>query len=558
MKNKILIALFILLNFTFCKQDDVTNLDTYNIDGFTNSSDFIVSNLKWDKSIVSFGFTSDFPEKYKEAVRNAFQTWDKVISINFSETQNPDINIIMGDLAHGGCPVDFSNATLAHGCMNDPEKWGNFAGDLHFNKNHQWSTSNSINKNEIDVETIALHEIGHILGLEHSLNNNSVLFAYYTKGSIKRTLTSDDIDGIRELYSAITVPDVVTFDISNITQTSAKIYGNVISENGSSIINRGVCWSINNNPTVSNETKEENSGIGNYTVNLTNLSSNTTYFVRAYAKNSAGVGYGASMSFKTNQTADQTQISTIPISSITQNSAQTGGNITSDGGATISSRGVCWSTNQNPTISDYHTDNGIGSGSFNSSITNLNPNTTYYVRSYAKNGIGIYYGNQLSFTTVTQNNSLKIGDLYGGGIVYYIDATGQHGLILAPNDQDNGRGARWGCNSIEIDGADNKNYLSGYQNTNDILKSCSESGSAASLCFNLSLNGYNDWVLPSEVELTLMHDIYKKGIGNLIDEAYWSSTESNANKAVAFWISENEQLISSKTYTYKVRAIRYF
>ncbi len=157
-----------------------------------------------------------------------------------------------------------------------------------------------------------------------------------------------------------------------------------------------------------------------------------------------------------------------------------------------------------------------------------------------------------------QNNSLKIGDLYGGGIVYYIDATGQHGLILAPNDQDNGRGARWGCNSIEIDGADNKNYLSGYQNTNDILKSCSESGSAASLCFNLSLNGYNDWVLPSEVELTLMHDIYKKGIGNLIDEAYWSSTESNANKAVAFWISENEQLISSKTYTYKVRAIRYF
>jgi hypothetical protein len=55
-----------------------------------------------------------------------------------------------------------------------------------------------------------------------------------------------------------------------------------------------------------------------------------------------------------------------------------------------------------------------------------------------------------------------------------------------------------------------------------------------------------------------MHDIYKKGIGYLSDEAYWSSTESNSNKAVAFWMGENETLIKNKTYTYKVRAIRYF
>lgn len=418
MKSKVLIILFVLLNFTFCKQDEVSNIDTFNIDGFTNSSDFIVSNLKWDKSVVSFGFTSDFPDKYKEAVRNAFQTWDKVISINFSETQNPDINIIMGDLVHGGCPVNFLTTTLAHGCMNDPEKWGNFAGDLHFNKNQKWSTSNSISKDEIDVETIALHEIGHILGLEHSFNNNSVLFAYYTKGSIKRTLTTDDIDGIRELYSAITVPDVVTYDISNITQTSAKIYGNVVSENGSTIINRGVCWSLNINPTVNNEKKEENSGVGNFSINLTNLISNTTYFVRAYASNSAGVGYGASMSFKTNPTLNQIQISTNPISSITQNSAQTGGNITSDGGTTITNRGVCWSINQNPTISDSHTNDGSGSGTFNSSIMSLNSSTTYFIRSYATNNEGTIYGNQLSFTTSSSSNTAADLDFSHYQIIY--------------------------------------------------------------------------------------------------------------------------------------------
>ena len=92
-------------------------------------------------------------------------------------------------------------------------------------------------------------------------------------------------------------------------------------------------------------------------------------------------------------------LTTTSASGILINSAVSGGNITSDGGSTVTQRGVCWSTNQNPTIADNITNNGTGSGSFTSSLSSLNSNTTYYARAYATNGLGTAYGNQINFTT---------------------------------------------------------------------------------------------------------------------------------------------------------------
>jgi hypothetical protein len=66
-----------------------------------------------------------------------------------------------------------------------------------------------------------------------------------------------------------------------------------------------------------------------------------------------------------------------------------------DGGSAVTQRGVCWSTNPNPTIANNVTNNGTGSGSFTSSITGLNANITYYCRAYATNGVGTAYGNQI-------------------------------------------------------------------------------------------------------------------------------------------------------------------
>jgi lysophospholipase L1-like esterase len=90
---------------------------------------------------------------------------------------------------------------------------------------------------------------------------------------------------------------------------------------------------------------------------------------------------------------------TVIVSEITQTGALSGGNITDDGGAAVTERGICWATTPGPDVSDSKTLEGSGSGSFASSILNLEPGTTYYVCAYATNTIGTAYGNEVSFTT---------------------------------------------------------------------------------------------------------------------------------------------------------------
>ena len=92
-------------------------------------------------------------------------------------------------------------------------------------------------------------------------------------------------------------------------------------------------------------------------------------------------------------------VTTADVSEITENTAVTGGEVTDDGNVTVTARGVCWSTTQNPTIDESKTTNGTGEGVFVSNITELNDNTTYYVRAYASNSEGTAYGKQKQFTT---------------------------------------------------------------------------------------------------------------------------------------------------------------
>jgi uncharacterized protein (TIGR02145 family) len=92
-------------------------------------------------------------------------------------------------------------------------------------------------------------------------------------------------------------------------------------------------------------------------------------------------------------------LTTTAVTNITQNTAKSGGKINSDGGSTITARGVCWGTGQTPTISGKKTVDGSGIGTFTSNISGLSANTTYYVRAYATNSSGTSYGNTISFTT---------------------------------------------------------------------------------------------------------------------------------------------------------------
>ena len=100
--------------------------------------------------------------------------------------------------------------------------------------------------------------------------------------------------------------------------------------------------------------------------------------------------FALSSVFLTNCKEDATipVVSTNEVTKITDTKATSGGNISSDGGATVTERGVCWSTSQTPTITDNKTTDGTGTGSFTSAITGLTANKTYYVRAYATNSAG--------------------------------------------------------------------------------------------------------------------------------------------------------------------------
>ena len=189
-----------------------------------------------------------------------------------------------------------------------------------------------------------------------------------------------------------------TTTASSITATSATISGSITSDGGVSITARGFCWSKTTNPTIADGKSTSTGTIGTYATNVSGLSIGTTYYVRAYATNSIGTCYGNEISFTT---LDGTVILTSTnVSTITAYSAKSGGNINSDGGGvSITERGICWSTSPNPTIGNSKVSNGIGMGIFSCNLLDLNLNTTYYVRAYAINSVGIFYGNEINFTT---------------------------------------------------------------------------------------------------------------------------------------------------------------
>lgn len=330
------------------------------------------------------------------------------------------------------------------------------------------------------------------------------------------------------------LPTLSTSLITNITATSAVGGGNITSDGNASVSSRGICWSLNANPTISDSKTSDGTGIGQFISNMTGLNAGTTYHVRAYATNSVGTVYGTEMVFATlgkapdcltqaatnitssgatlNGTVNANYLSTtvtfeyggtttygqtvtilnpiignslanvcavisnlnpgttyhfriigtnsigttngtdmtfttgsvLPtlttssISNKTSTTATAGGTITSDGGAVIIERGVCWATTPNPTILNYRTSDGIGIGTFISNITGLTPSNSYYARAYATNSVGTAYGNEMSFSTnsvfkaivlTTSATSITTTSAVSGGTISsdgggYIEAKG--------------------------------------------------------------------------------------------------------------------------------------
>lgn len=219
----------------------------------------------------------------------------------------------------------------------------------------------------------------------------------------------------------------------------------------------------------------------------------------------------------------------------------------------IVEKGFCYLANAVPSYSNnttaptYELEN-----KFEARIKGLKGNTNYYVNTYCKLSDGtLIYGEATYFRT---NFNYETGDTGpAGGLIINRSASGTYSEIyLIPSIT-----ANWGCSGYEIG---NLSVISGSANTNTsrIYQSCGSFGSAARVCYDYSINDYNDWYLPTVGELSSIAYAVKNGSYNFPADSYWSSSEYDASQAYSVDFTSGTWVKYSKLSNLKVVAIRYF
>jgi uncharacterized protein (TIGR02145 family) len=219
---------------------------------------------------------------------------------------------------------------------------------------------------------------------------------YYIKAFIK---SSNVVIYSNELtIQTLARPIVTTTDIINITANSAQSGGTATAPDLFPITQRGVCWAKTENPVVSDSITIDSLENDTFSSVISNLEAGELYYVRAYAINSEGIGYGEEKIFETLD--GNPDFTTDSITDITATSAIFYGNIENNDGLEILEKGFCWSTITNPTTGNNSISvSGDELGSFYAEVSGLDVNKTYNVRAYLKNSEGTFYGNQITFTT---------------------------------------------------------------------------------------------------------------------------------------------------------------
>jgi len=315
------------------------------------------------------------------------------IGLIFSCTKDPSIPI------NSNTKIEISKPTLSAitqvGATVTAKTDGGLNGDI-IDKGICWSTTINPTVNSSQKLSGGLGEGAFIVNLSNLIPGTSYFVRAYFQNK-NEIIYSEQMQFKTVDYQ---LASVATNSVTNITLTSISAVGAITATGGGVVTARGFCWNTSPTPTTANSRINVASGLGTFNADISNLNSGTTYYLRAFATNQAGTAYGNQINFTTVSVKLAT-VGSISITSITKNGAFASGSVTADGGGAISSRGICYSTNINPTItSSMYNINGTGTGTVSYSISGLQPATTYYVRAYAVNPAGVSYGAQTSFRTL--------------------------------------------------------------------------------------------------------------------------------------------------------------
>ncbi len=494
-----------------------------------------------------------------------------------------------------------------------------------------WSLNSNVNLDQMfDLSGMSCENYSNtLIGWSNNPNtpNNRVLGAgdlqYGTNAVTARnnlisnkgwTISGDDPSGYD--CSQPVLPTLTTTAVTGITSTSAISGGNITSDSGAAITNRGVVWSTLQNPTVDTNEGITNDGTGSgvFTSNLTGLTPATSYYVRAFAINNAGTAYGEEIDFEADicgraiswtggaglwndplkwnlgfvpdncnnvivatsgditvpsgfegfaksiineghitveQNAvlnvigwhdnDLPVIETYPVSEITFNSAMSGGYVFNEGSSPITQRGIVWSTTTAPATNNNEgmTNDGAGTGVYQSEMTGLVPNATYYLRAYATNASGTVYGNELVITTETVFicGTSTVTFTYNGSTVTY-------GTVLSTGNKcwlDRNLGAT----RVAEDSDDSQAYGDLFQwgrlddghqvRTSSTTTNLSNSDVPGHNMFIMAPNYPNDWRSPQN------HNLWQGegGTNNPCPDGYRLPTQAEWDTERASWSSNN-------------------